>query len=69
MIDYGESFRQIFIAEFTLSEKSLETKRAALRASYHAEGKYFIGEETLAKQNNGRAFHPLTAWSKPKGVT
>ena len=64
----GESFRQIFIAEFALAEKSLETKRAALRASYHAQGKYFIGEESLAKQNNGTAFNRLTAWRKPNEI-
>lgn len=65
MIDYGEALRQKFISEYTV----LEAKRSDLRARMHAEGKYFIGEEALAKRNNGKVFHALKGWQTTNGKT
>lgn len=58
MIDHGEALRQKFISDYAV----LEAKRADLRARMHAEGKYFIGEEALAKRNGGKVFHPFKGW-------
>ena len=60
MTDYGFEIRQKFIREST----SLDAKREALRQQLHAEGKYFIGEESLAKLNDGKVFDRFTGWKK-----
>lgn len=58
MTDYGYPLRQKFIAE----SATLDAKRAALRQQLHAEGKYFVGEERLAKLNGGKVFDRFTGW-------
>ena len=60
MTDYGYSIRQKFIAEST----GLDAKRAAIRQRWHADGKYFVGEESLAKLNGGKMFDRVTGWKK-----
>ena len=60
MRDYGHDLRQKFIAEST----SLDAKRAALRQRLHEEGRYLLGEESLAKLNGGRVFDLKKGWGK-----
>lgn len=60
MTDHAYSIRQKFIHE----SASLDAKRAALRQQLHSQGKYFIGEESLAKLNGGKVFDRFTGWKK-----
>ena len=60
MTDYGLLLRQKFISEYTV----LEAKRADLRERMHAEGKYFVGEEMLAKRHGGKMFNQFKGWKK-----
>lgn len=58
MTDYGYPLRQKFITE----SATLDAKRAELRARMHEAGRYFIGEEILAKQHGGSIYNPRTGW-------
>ena len=60
MTDYGHDLRQIFIK----SSATLDAKRAELRARMHAQGRYFLGEEILAKQHGGSIFDPRKGWER-----
>lgn len=60
MTDHAYLIRQKFIAE----SATLDAKRAELRQQMHAAGKYFIGEETLAKLHGGSVFMPRTGWER-----
>lgn len=60
MTDYAFEIRQKFIRE----SATLEAKRAEVRSRMHAEGRYLLGEEALAKQCNGSIFKPSTGWNQ-----
>lgn len=60
MTDYGHDMRQAFIK----SSATLDAKRAELRARMHEAGRYFIGEEILAKQNGGIVIMPRKGWER-----
>ena len=60
MTDYGYFLRQDFIK----SSATLDAKRAELRARMHEAGRYFLGEENLAKQHGGSIFNPRKGWER-----
>ena len=60
MTDYEFALHQKMISDYGL----LDSKREELRARMHAEGKYFVGEENLAKLNGGKIFHQYKGWVK-----
>lgn len=60
MTDYGFDLRKKFIRE----SATLDAKRAEVRSRMHAEGRFFISEEVLAKQHGGLIFHPNKGWVK-----
>lgn len=70
MIDYGHSLRQKFIRKGWADKSqnpadSLDIKRAELRSRMHAQGRYFLGEETLAEEAGGSIFNPRKGgWEK-----
>lgn len=51
-------------AQFIQESVTLDAKRAELRARMHESGRYFLGEEILAKQNGGSIFNPRTGWEQ-----
>lgn len=60
MTDYGYEARQ----EFIRSSETLDAKRAKLRSRMHEAGRYFIGEEILAKKHNGIVYNPRHGWKQ-----
>ena len=68
MKDYAESIRQQYIQDYARNAytepDSLDAKRAAIRQRWHADGKYFVGEESLANRNGGKVFDRFTGWKK-----
>ena len=80
MKDYAESIRQQYIQDYARNAytepggpmalghpgpaPSLDAKRAAIRQRWHADGKYFVGEESLANRNGGKVFDRFTGWKK-----
>ena len=60
MTDYGYPLRQKYISE----SATLDAKRAELRARMHEQGRYFLGEEILAKQHGGSIFDPRKGWER-----
>ncbi len=51
-------------AKFILESATLDAKRAELRARMHEAGKYFIGEELIAKKNGGRIYNQYKGWEQ-----
>ncbi len=43
---------------------TLDAKRAELRRQMHEAGRYFLGEEILAKQHGGSIFNPRKGWER-----
>lgn len=62
MRDYAIAIRRQFIQAGRYDDK-LER----LRRRYHAEGKYLLGEEALAKRMGGRIYNVYRkSWEPPK---